>query len=132
MSVFTGPISTAGPPTLVPADRAPTPAPTWPSARQTVGADLAPPSTPPLAEPDVWRYVYDAEDRPTSCVTPDGTRWTYAHDPLGRGSAKHRTAAGDRRHHGCRDGPLHVGRAAPGRAIRREGRNRPHVEVRGT
>ncbi|MFD3533750.1 DUF6531 domain-containing protein [Streptomyces sp. NPDC058664] len=44
-------------------------------------------------KPDVWRYGYDAEDRLVSCTTPDGTLWTYAYDPLGRRSAKHRMAA---------------------------------------
>ncbi|MFJ5094219.1 hypothetical protein [Streptomyces sp. NPDC088557] len=42
--------------------------------------------------PDVWRYAYDAEDRLVSCTTPDGTVWTYGYDPLGRRSAKHKTA----------------------------------------
>ncbi|WP_055601451.1 DUF6531 domain-containing protein [Streptomyces aureus] len=44
-------------------------------------------------KPDVWQYAYDAEDRLVSCTTPDGTLWTYAYDPLGRRSAKHRMAA---------------------------------------
>ncbi|MFF5709973.1 DUF6531 domain-containing protein [Streptomyces sp. NPDC012756] len=44
-------------------------------------------------KPDAWRYAYDAEDRLVSCTTPDGTLWTYAYDPLGRRSAKHRMAA---------------------------------------
>ncbi|MEU9915162.1 DUF6531 domain-containing protein [Streptomyces sp. NPDC051001] len=44
-------------------------------------------------KPDTWRYVYDAEDRLTSCTTPDGTVWTYSYDPLGRRSAKHRMNA---------------------------------------
>ncbi|NEY36226.1 type IV secretion protein Rhs [Streptomyces sp. PRKS01-65] len=42
-------------------------------------------------KPDTWRYEWDAEDRLTACTTPDGTRWTYAYDPLGRRTAKHRT-----------------------------------------
>lgn len=44
-------------------------------------------------KPELWRYVYDVEDRLTSCTTPDGTRWTYDYDPLGRRTAKHRLAA---------------------------------------
>ncbi|MEV5881782.1 DUF6531 domain-containing protein [Streptomyces sp. NPDC052020] len=41
-------------------------------------------------KPGIWRYEWDAEDRLTACTTPDGTRWTYAYDPLGRRTAKHR------------------------------------------
>ncbi|MFI5982206.1 RHS repeat-associated core domain-containing protein [Streptomyces sp. NPDC051555] len=47
-------------------------------------------------KPDIWRYAYDAQDRMTSCTTPDGTVWTYAYDPLGRRNAKHRLAADGR------------------------------------
>ncbi|MFF1399629.1 putative T7SS-secreted protein [Streptomyces sp. NPDC058287] len=39
-------------------------------------------------KPDTWRYEWDAEDRLTSTVTPDGTRWRYTYDPLGRRTAK--------------------------------------------
>ncbi|MGV4985999.1 putative T7SS-secreted protein [Streptomyces sp. NRAIS4] len=42
--------------------------------------------------PDTWRYEWDAEDRLTSVVTPDGTRWRYTYDPLGRRTAKLRMA----------------------------------------
>ncbi|MQS05362.1 RHS repeat-associated core domain-containing protein, partial [Streptomyces alkaliterrae] len=38
--------------------------------------------------PDTWHYTYDAEDRLTSCTTPDGAFWTYTYDPLGRRTAK--------------------------------------------
>jgi RHS repeat-associated protein len=44
-------------------------------------------------KPDIWRYTYDAEDRLTSCTTPDGALWHYTYDPLGRRTAKHRMAA---------------------------------------
>ncbi|MGP2438631.1 putative T7SS-secreted protein [Streptomyces sp. JW3] len=44
-------------------------------------------------KPDVWRYTWDAEDRLTTCTTPDGTTWRYRYDPLGRRSAKQRLAA---------------------------------------
>ncbi|MFB6979423.1 putative T7SS-secreted protein [Streptomyces scopuliridis] len=44
-------------------------------------------------KPDTWRYVWDTESRLTSVTTPDGTRWTYRYDPLGRRSAKQRLAA---------------------------------------
>ncbi|MFF8309527.1 DUF6531 domain-containing protein [Streptomyces lydicus] len=43
-------------------------------------------------KPDTWRYGWDAEDRLTSCVTPDGTLWRYTYDPLGRRTAKLRMA----------------------------------------
>ncbi|GAB2620270.1 hypothetical protein GCM10027168_60420 [Streptomyces capparidis] len=42
---------------------------------------------------ETWRYTWDAEDRLTSVNTPDGTRWEYLYDALGRRTAKRRTAA---------------------------------------
>ncbi|MHC3475512.1 DUF6531 domain-containing protein [Streptomyces sp. 7R007] len=48
-------------------------------------------------KPDTWRYTWDAEDRLTGVVTPDGTRWRYRYDPLGRRVAKQRLAAADDR-----------------------------------
>jgi RHS repeat-associated protein len=44
-------------------------------------------------KPDTWRYTWNAEDRLTSVVTPDGTTWRYRYDPLGRRTAKQRLAA---------------------------------------
>ncbi|MEV5202988.1 putative T7SS-secreted protein [Streptomyces sp. NPDC053720] len=44
-------------------------------------------------KPDTWRYEWDAEDRLTAVTTPDGTRWRYAYDPLGRRISKKRMAA---------------------------------------
>ncbi len=44
-------------------------------------------------KPASWRYEWDAEDRLTSLTTPDGTRWRYQYDPLGRRTAKQRLAA---------------------------------------
>ncbi|MFF8428281.1 putative T7SS-secreted protein [Streptomyces sp. NPDC016566] len=44
-------------------------------------------------KPDTWRYEWDAEDRLTAVTTPDGTRWHYTYDPLGRRTAKLRLAA---------------------------------------
>lgn len=44
-------------------------------------------------KPDTWRYEWDTENRLTSVTTPDGTRWRYRYDPLGRRSAKQRLAA---------------------------------------
>ncbi len=43
--------------------------------------------------PDTWRYTWDAEDRLTSTVTPDGVEWRYTYDPLGRRTSKLRLAA---------------------------------------
>ncbi|MEU9331840.1 DUF6531 domain-containing protein [Streptomyces sp. NPDC048290] len=43
-------------------------------------------------KPDTWRYTWDAEDRLTSCTTPDGTLWRYTYDAIGRRTAKHRMA----------------------------------------
>ncbi|MGC5365353.1 putative T7SS-secreted protein [Streptomyces sp. DT24] len=48
--------------------------------------------TRPSRKPDTWRYTWDAEDRLTTVVTPDGTRWRYLYDPLGRRTAKQRIA----------------------------------------
>ncbi|WP_328670901.1 DUF6531 domain-containing protein [Streptomyces sp. NBC_00328] len=39
-------------------------------------------------KPDTWRYSWDAEDRLTSVITPDGTCFRYRYDPLGRRIAK--------------------------------------------
>ncbi|MFF3140769.1 DUF6531 domain-containing protein [Streptomyces sp. NPDC057927] len=39
-----------------------------------------------------WTYAWDTEDRLTEAVTPDGERWRYAYDPLGRRVSKHRAA----------------------------------------
>ncbi|WP_249124069.1 RHS repeat-associated core domain-containing protein [Saccharopolyspora erythraea] len=38
----------------------------------------------------VWRFTWNALDRLTSVVTPDGTWWAYRYDPLGRRIAKQR------------------------------------------
>nr|WP_308406118.1 DUF6531 domain-containing protein [Streptomyces sp. TML10] len=37
-----------------------------------------------------WTYTWNAEDRLTEVVTPDGSRLRYSYDPLGRRIAKHR------------------------------------------
>ncbi|MFD5477526.1 putative T7SS-secreted protein [Streptomyces hawaiiensis] len=44
-------------------------------------------------KPDTWHYEWDTENRLTSVTTPDGTRWRYRYDPLGRRTAKQRLAA---------------------------------------
>lgn len=38
---------------------------------------------------DVWQYTWDAWDRLRSVTTPDGRRFEYSYDPLGRRVAKH-------------------------------------------
>lgn len=43
-------------------------------------------------KPDTWRYEWDTENRLTSVTTPDGTRWRYHYDPLGRRTTKQRLA----------------------------------------
>ncbi|MET9107927.1 putative T7SS-secreted protein [Streptomyces zhihengii] len=44
----------------------------------------------PSKKPATWRYTWDAEDRMTSAVTPEGVVWRYAYDALGRRIAKRR------------------------------------------
>jgi RHS repeat-associated protein len=39
-----------------------------------------------------WRYTWDADSRLVGVTTPDGTRWRYRYDPLGRRIAKQRLA----------------------------------------
>ncbi|MFF8729541.1 putative T7SS-secreted protein [Streptomyces sp. NPDC015171] len=43
-------------------------------------------------KPETWRYTWDAEDRLTQVVTPDGTVWRYQYDALGRRVGKQRIA----------------------------------------
>ncbi len=43
-------------------------------------------------KPETWRYEWDAEDRLTKVTAPDGARWSYEYDPLGRRTAKLRLA----------------------------------------
>jgi RHS repeat-associated protein len=38
-----------------------------------------------------WTFDWDAEDRLTEARTPDGSRWRYRYDPLGRRVSKQRT-----------------------------------------
>ncbi|MEV8610425.1 RHS repeat-associated core domain-containing protein, partial [Amycolatopsis sp. NPDC051373] len=47
----------------------------------------------------VWRYTWDAHDRLTGLLTPDGSRWVYRYDPVGRRIGKQRLVfAGDTWH----------------------------------
>ncbi|RSS82996.1 type IV secretion protein Rhs [Streptomyces sp. WAC06614] len=46
-------------------------------------------------KPESWHYTWDAEDRLVGVVTPDGTRWRYLYDALGRRTAKQRLAPGE-------------------------------------
>ncbi|MEU9795855.1 DUF6531 domain-containing protein [Streptomyces sparsogenes] len=39
-----------------------------------------------------WTYTWNAQDRLTEATTPDGERWHYTYDPLGRRTAKQRLA----------------------------------------
>lgn len=43
-------------------------------------------------KPDTWHYAWDADNRLTAVTTPDGTRWQYSYDALGRRTAKRRLA----------------------------------------
>ncbi|HEY2059087.1 MAG TPA: RHS repeat-associated core domain-containing protein [Amycolatopsis sp.] len=47
-----------------------------------------------LAGELVWSYHWDAQDRMTGVRTPDGTRWNYRYDPIGRRIAKQRLGPG--------------------------------------
>jgi RHS repeat-associated protein len=46
------------------------------------------------AQPDTWRYEWDALNRLTAVTTPDGSRWQYGYDPLGRRIAMQRLTPG--------------------------------------
>ncbi|MEV5714138.1 putative T7SS-secreted protein [Amycolatopsis mediterranei] len=41
-------------------------------------------------KPEIWRFSWDSDDQLTGVTTPDGQRWRYSYDPLGRRIAKHR------------------------------------------
>ncbi|MGC4810167.1 DUF6531 domain-containing protein [Micromonospora sp. DT228] len=45
------------------------------------------------AKPLTWRYTWDSEDRLSTVTVPDGTRWRYRYDALGRRVAKQRLDA---------------------------------------
>jgi RHS repeat-associated protein len=44
--------------------------------------------------PRTWHFSWDAADRLTGVVTPDGARWRYRYDPIGRRIGKLRIVAG--------------------------------------
>lgn len=44
-------------------------------------------------KPETWRYEWNAEDLLVGVTTPDGTRWRYVYDALGRRVAKEKLAA---------------------------------------
>ncbi|MCX2967402.1 MULTISPECIES: HNH/endonuclease VII fold putative polymorphic toxin [Streptomyces] len=46
----------------------------------------------PSRKPATWHYTWDAEDRLTTCTTPEGATWRYTYDPLGRRTGKQRLA----------------------------------------
>ncbi|KHF44043.1 RHS repeat-associated core domain-containing protein [Saccharomonospora viridis] len=41
-------------------------------------------------KPETWRYYWDDEDRLVEVLTPEGSRWRYRYDALGRRVAKQR------------------------------------------
>lgn len=41
-------------------------------------------------KPLTWHYTWDSEDRLIAVRTPDGSRWSYRYDPLGRRLGKYR------------------------------------------
>ncbi|WP_326808360.1 DUF6531 domain-containing protein [Streptomyces sp. NBC_01775] len=71
--------------------------------------------------PDIWHFAHDAEDHLTGVTTPDGTRWRYRYDPLGRRIAKERlTKDCERlaeRVEFTWDGPLLIEQTATGDAL---------------
>ncbi|SDW83062.1 RHS repeat-associated core domain-containing protein [Saccharopolyspora shandongensis] len=44
-------------------------------------------------KPETWRYFWDPDDRLIELLTPDGSRWRYRYDALGRRVAKQRLTA---------------------------------------
>ena len=46
-------------------------------------------------KPSTWRYTWNSDDRLTGVTTPDGTRWRYRYDALGRRVSKQRLDAAD-------------------------------------
>ncbi|MDI5970086.1 RHS repeat-associated core domain-containing protein [Streptomyces sp. SL13] len=48
---------------------------------------------------DVTTYAWDPDDRLTAVTTPDGTRWRYTYDPLGRRTGKHRLGSNSKAGH---------------------------------
>ncbi|MBK0867695.1 RHS repeat protein [Saccharopolyspora sp. HNM0986] len=46
-------------------------------------------------KPATWHYTWDTDDRMTGVTTPDGTRWHYHYDPLGRRIAKQHLGPND-------------------------------------
>ncbi|MEU4677069.1 DUF6531 domain-containing protein [Micromonospora sp. NPDC023737] len=51
--------------------------------------------TDPAGGDRTWHFEWDAHDRLVGVRTPDGDRWRYRYDPLGRRIAKQRFADGD-------------------------------------
>ncbi|ROQ67849.1 RHS repeat-associated protein [Streptomyces sp. 840.1] len=43
-------------------------------------------------KPATWHYTYNASNQLTAVTTPDGVRWRYRYDPLGRRTRKERIA----------------------------------------
>ncbi|MFC0507061.1 DUF6531 domain-containing protein, partial [Micromonospora costi] len=51
--------------------------------------------TDPAGGDRTWHFEWDAHDRLVGVRTPDGDRWRYRYDPLGRRIAKQRLVGGD-------------------------------------
>jgi RHS repeat-associated protein len=49
--------------------------------------------TPAAGDPDTWRYTWDADSRLYSVALPDGTKWHYQYDPVGRRIGKRHLSA---------------------------------------
>ncbi|MEU5400607.1 putative T7SS-secreted protein [Streptomyces sp. NPDC005963] len=58
----------------------------------TIGRVIVRQRTRLSRKPDTWHYSWNAEDLLTGVTTPDGVRWRYCYDPLGRRTAKQRLA----------------------------------------
>lgn len=46
-----------------------------------------------FGDPETWRYAWDADSRLFSVVLPDGSKWHYQYDPLGRRIGKRHLSA---------------------------------------
>ncbi|MFX0579403.1 DUF6531 domain-containing protein [Nocardia nepalensis] len=44
-------------------------------------------------DPDTWRYTWDADSRLYSVTLPDGSKWLYQYDPIGRRIGKRHLSA---------------------------------------
>lgn len=77
------------------------------------------------SKPDTWRYEWDAQDRLVAVTTPDGHRWRYRYDPLGRRIAKQHLGP---------DGSIadHVDFVWDGTVLAEQSRTGPQADLRVT